>query len=153
MCWFRKKKKPNTQPKVRKESPEVIAAREYLHKTHPTLTGRDSPIAGLCGHEPFNYLGCSKNGEYTRYHFCKGLNKRVIYIVLSNKEREKIIQLFKKKTGENGNGFIYKDSLKGMFVGENVQHRFFSSGRKRVAFMSDNGEISVPPILHSEDMD
>ena len=151
MSWFRKK--TNAQPEVRKESLEVIAAREYLDKTHPTLTGRDSAIARLGGHAPFNYLGCSKNGKYTRYHFCEGLDGRIIYIVLSNEEREKIIQLFKEKTAGSGEEFIYKDSLKGMFMGEKVRHRFFSSCREQVAFMSDDGEIWVPPILHDEDMD
>lgn len=148
MFWFRKKKKTKAHPKVRKESPEIIAAREYLNKMHPTLLPRDGSW-----NQPFNYIESSQNGEYTRYHFCEGLDKRIIYIVLSNKEREGIIQLFKGKTADCGEEFIYKDSLKGMFVGENVQHRFFSSHSEKVAFMSDNGEIWLPPILHSEDMD
>lgn len=151
MFWLRKKKKTNAQSKVREDSPEVIAAKEYLDRTHPTLTGRGSAIAGICGNEPFNFLGCSKNGEYTRYHFCEGLDKRIIYIVLCDEEREKIIQLFKERNTNCNVEFRYKDSLKGMFVGENVRHRFFHSGI--VAFMSDDGEITFPNIIHSEDMD
>ncbi len=154
---FSKKKKTNANKKVRKNSPEVIAAKEYLDRTHPTLNGRDSNSAAICGNYPFNYIGCSQKGEYIRYHFCEGMDKRIIYIVLSNEEREKIIQLFtekmKQKVKNYEGEFIYKDSLKGMFVGEEVKHRFFSKFHKDVAFMSDDGNIEFPPILESEDMD
>ena len=157
MFLFRKKKKEIKQPKLRQDSPEVIAAKEYLDKTHPTLLGRDSTIAHICGNYPFNYLESSQNGEYTRYHFCQGVNKRIIYIVLSDEEREKIIQMFTEKMKDlfpnYADEFVYKDSLKGMFVGEQVKHRFFHRSRENVAFMSDSGNIDFPPILHSEDMD
>ena len=157
MFPFKKRKNTNASPNTREDSPAVIAAREYLDKTHPTLTGRDSDIAALCGNEPFKYLGCSQNGEYTRYHFCKGSDERIIYIVLCNEEREKVIKLFTDKMKEMVKNyqeeFIYKDSLKGMFVGENVKHRFFSNRRNAVAFMTEDGEIDFPPILESEDMD
>ena len=151
---FRRKQKTNSQPKVRQNSPEVIKAKEYLDRTHPTLIGRGSAIAGLCGNEPFNYLESSQNGEYTRYHFCKGSDKRIIYIVLSDEERKKIIQLFAEKMKEKyEEEFIYKDSLKGMFVGEEVRHRFYFTRRRALAFMSDEGAIWFPPILASEDME
>ena len=157
MFLFKKKKNTNVSPKIRKDSPEIIAAREYLDKTHPTLTGRDSAIAAICGNKPFKYLGCSRNGEYTRYHFCEGSDERIIYIVLCDEEREKIIALFKdvmKEKVENYDGeFIYKDSLTGMFVGEEVKHRFFSSRSGVVAFMSEDGNIRFPTILQDEDMD
>lgn len=149
---FLKKKKTKAQPEVREEDrPEVIAAREYLDRTHPTLLGRTSEMAHFCGNYPFNYLESSQNGEYTRYHFCEGSDKRIIYIVLCDAEREKMIQLFKEKTADCDEEFTYKDSLKGMFVGEEVRHRFFS--RDTVAFMSDDGDIWGLPILHSVDMD
>ena len=157
MFLFKKKKNTDARQKVRENSPEVVAAREYLDKTHPTLTGRDSPIATMCGHKPFNYLECSKNGEYTRYHFCEGSDKRIIYIVLCDEERKKMIQLFNDTMKENveyyEGEFIYKDSLKGMFVGEEVKHCFFSCCRNEVAFMSDDGDVEFSPILQSEDME
>lgn len=157
MFLFHKKKDTNAKQNVREYSPEVIAAREYLEKTHPTLIGRDSAIAVICGNAPFKYLGCSQNGLYTRYHFCEGADERIIYNVLCDEEREKIIRLFndtmKEKMENYNEEFTYKDSLKGMFVGEEVKHRFFSNSSKEVAFMSDNGEINFPTILQDEDMD
>lgn len=140
-----------------KNSPEVTAAKEYLNKTHPTLLPRESSIAGLVGHQPFYYVGCSKKDSYTRYHFCEGSDDRIIYIVLCDEEREKIIKLFTdkmKEMAQNYQGeFIYKDSLKGMFVGKDVKHRFYSNRRRAIALMSDDGEINFPPILEGEDME
>lgn len=157
MFLFRKKKSSNasSSSKVRKDSPEVTAAKEYLNKTHPTLLPRKSgdPFA----HPPFNYVGCSQKGSYTRYHFCEGCDDRIIYIVLCDEEREKIIQLFtdkmKKMEKNYQEEFVYKESLKGMFIGENVKHHFSSNRRRALAAMSDDGKIDFLPILESEDMD
>jgi len=157
MFLFRKKKSSNasSSKKVRKDSPEITAAKEYLNKTHPTLLPRDS--SSLFAHPPFNYVGSSQKDSYTRYHFSEGSDTRIIYIVLCDEERNKVIKLFTDKMKEMVENyqeeFIYKDSLKGMFVGENVKHRFFSNRRRAVAFMTDDGEIDFPPILDSEDMD
>lgn len=154
MFLFGKRKKTNAQPKVRKDSPEIIAAREYLERMHPTLLPRDGGW-----NKPFNCIGISQNGQYTRYHFCEGLDKRIIYIVLQNEEREKVIQVFEEKVKEQvpncKKEFIYKDSLKGMFIGEEVKHRFYTTGtgRRLLAFMSDDGNIQFPPIIESENMD
>ncbi len=157
MLLFHKKKssKANSSPNVRKATPEITSAKEYLNKTHPTLLSRDSST--LFAHPPFNYVGCSQKDSYTRYHFSEGGNTRIIYIVLCDEERDKVIKLFTDKMKEMVENyqeeFIYKDSLKGMFVGENVKHRFFSNRRRVVAFMTDDGEIDFPPIIESEDMD
>lgn len=141
----------------RHESSEIVAAREYLNRTHQTLAPRDSDISILLGHGPFNYLGSSRNGEYTRYYFCEGSDKRIIYVVLCDEEREKVIKLFwekmRERTNDYKNEFIYKDSLKGMFVGEEVKHRFFSNRGTAVGFMSDDGEITFGTVLEMEDMD
>lgn len=157
MLWFLKKKNSNVSLKPRKDTPEVIAAKEYLDMTHPTLLPRNSNMAGLVGHPPFNYVGSSKKDSYTRYHFYEGCDSRITYIVLCDEEREKIIELFNEKMKENFDNydgeFIYKDSLKGMFVGEDIKHRFFSNCRRAIAFMSDDGNIDFPPILEGEDMD
>ncbi|MCI9063504.1 MAG: hypothetical protein HFJ17_02745 [Clostridia bacterium] len=139
---------------VRKDSPEVIAARKYLEKTYPTLLPRDGT---LIGNDPFNYIGYSRNGSYIRCRFCEGCDKRIIYIVLCEEERKKIIQLFnekmKEKVKDYEDEFVYKGSLKGMFVGENVKHCFFSKYHKSLAFMSDEGEIEFQPILEDVDME
>ena len=130
------------------------AARRYLDRTHPTLIKRGSPV--LCAHEEFKFQGTSQNGEYIRYHFSEGTDKRIIYVVLCDEEREKIIQLFDEKM-RNGKecdvDFRYKDSMRGMFIGEEVRHRFFSKMGRRVAFMSDDGRIEIWHVLQDEDMD
>ena len=129
MFSFFKKKKVETQanPNVRKESVEVIAAEAYLNKTHQTLLKRGSTDFASRGE--FNFIGTSQNGEYTRYHFCEGNDQRIIFVVLCEEERNKSIQMFKeemRKQYPNITGtFMYLDSMKGMFIGEEVKHRFF----------------------------
>ena len=157
MFSFFKRKKIETEANldVRKESVEVIAAKAYLNKTHPTLLKRGS--MDLAARGEFNFIGASKNGEYTRYHFCEGYDQRIIFVVLCEEERDKIIQLFREKMRKqypNITGtFMYLDSMKGMFIGEEVKHRFFLNHFRRVAFMSDDGEIHLPIVLRDEDMD
>ncbi len=140
---------------VRKDSPEIIAAKEYLNKTHPTLLPRASTT--LFTEPPFNYVGYSKKDSYKRYQFIEGSDTRIIYIVLCDEERDKVIKLFTDKMKEMVENyqeeFIYKDSLKGMFVGKNVKHRFFSNRHRAVAIMTDDGKIEFQPIPGSEDMD
>ena len=154
--FFKKKKTENveTKSKGRKETPEVVNARKLLEAAHPTLLPRDgSALAGLCGCEPFNYLGSSRHGEYTRYHFCEGLDKRIIYIIPCMEEIEKLIQLFGEKMPKDKDEFGYVESAKGMFIGETVQHCFYSSKYRAWAHMDDDGNIAIPTILDGEDME
>ena len=126
--FFKKKKTENVElkSKGRKETPEVVNARKLLEAAHPTLLPRNgSAMSGLCGCEPFNYLGSSKHGEYTRYHFCEGLDKRIIYIIPCMEEIGKLIQLFGEKMPKDKDEFRYVESAKGMFIGETVQHHFY----------------------------
>ena len=148
MFLFRKKKKETKPLLFRKDHPEVIAAQKFLEETHPTLIPRRD-FNVLCGREPFNYIKSSRNGSFVRHHFCEGVDTRIIYIALSPEEREKVIQTFKEKLGDDNVEFIYKDSLKGMFIGNEVKHRFFINDR--VAFMSDNGEVEFPKVLQEVD--
>jgi len=145
---FCKKKKTECEEVPTENSPEVIAAREYLEKTHPTLIPRESKW-----NTPFNYIGCSQNGEYVRYKFYEGFDQKNVYIVLSDKERDKIIELFNEKAVEYDDEFTYEDSLQGMLVGEKVKHRFLSSRYNIFAFMSDDGDIQFPNIIHEESVD
>ena len=58
------------------------------------------------------------------------------------------------RNGKEGNEeFRYKDSMKGMFIGEEVRHRFFTNRGREVAFMSDDGRIEIWHVLQDEDMD
>lgn len=157
MCFFRKKKKTEkveSKLKCREETLEVINARKLLEAAHPTLLPRDgSTISGLCGCYPFNYLGSSQHGEYTRYHFCEGFESRIIYIIPCKEEIEKLIQLFGEKIPKDKDEFRYIESAKGMFIGETVQHRFYSVRYRAWAHMDDEGNISFPTILNGEDIE
>lgn len=139
--------------------PNVAKAKKYLDETHPTLLDRDSIQANRLGIYPFHYIGCSRHDEYTRYYFCQGSDKRIIYVWLSNEERKKIIQLFTQKMKEKFKNykdeFKYNDSLslKGRFVGRNIMHRFYSNQHRTIVFMSDNGDISSVPMVDDADDD
>ena len=150
-----KKINVNSSFEIRENSPEIAKALEYLNKTHPTLIPRES--GNLFARPPFKYIGCLKKDSYTRYHFSEGTDTRIIYIVLCDEERNQVIKLFNDKIREMienyQEDFIYKDTLKGMFIGEKDTHRFFSNQHHAVAFMTDDGNISFPPILESEEMD
>ncbi len=54
---------------------------------------------------------------------------------------------------ESNEDFRYKDSMKGMFIGEEVRHRFFTNRCRKVAFMTDDGRIEIWHVLQDEDMD
>ena len=137
---FCKQKKTEYEETVRENNLEVIKAREYLEKTHQTLTPRECE-------GNFNYIGYSKNGEYTRYHFLKGFDQNQIYIVLSDEERDKVIKLFNEKAAKYEDEFTYKDSLGETTKGEKVKHRFRSSRYNIFAFMDDDGDIQFPTII------
>ena len=157
MLFFLKRKKTEKaelEQKGQKETREVVNARKLLETAHPTLLPRGgSAISRLCGCDSFNYLGTSQHGEYTRYHFCEGGDKRIIYIIPCEEEIKKIIQLFGEKIPKDKDEFAYVESAKGMFIGETVRHRFYSTKYRAWAHMDDDGNISIPPILNSEDMD
>ena len=156
MCLFCKKNKrqddKNLNRKVKKSSPEVRKARKYLEKLYPELPRKIIFEKDTT----FNFIEACLYGEYIRYHFCEGKNDRIVFIVLSDEELEKVIQLFNEKLKEkvkNVGDFKYMGSLKGMFVGNECKHRFLCDNSKLLAFMSDDGDIDFPYILESEDMD
>ena len=158
MCLFNKKNKRQKQKstdinrKVHKNSPEVRKARAYLEKLYPALQKKSI----LKRNFTFNFIEATKNGEYVRYHFREGNDCRLTFIVLSDKEIEKVSQLFKEKFKEkvdNVEDFTYIGSLKGIFIGYDCKHRFLCESSRLLAFMSDDGEIDFPYILEPEDMD
>lgn len=138
-----------------RSSPAVARAKQYLEELYPSLVSKYSSKVNLCGIYPFNYKGISQEKGYVRYLFIEGTDERITYVVLTDEERENIIQLFtnkmKEKNKEYNNSFIYKGSLKGMFVGEEPKHRFYCPNCKTWAFMSDEGEISFPCILRDKE--
>ncbi len=64
----------------------------------------------------------SEKGAFKRYHFYKGLDKRLIYVVLSDEERKEIIKAFKEKMGDS---YAYQDTILSGMTGGVIQHRFY----------------------------
>lgn len=115
-------------------TPEIIAAMHQLEHMHPA-----SHI--MYGKQPYHYVETSKKGKYKRFHFYKGMDKRMIYIVLSPKERSEIEKNFKEKIGDVR--YVYRDTIYSKILGDVVQHRFeiSSFGGNSRAYMTDDGVI------------
>ena len=135
-----KKKKENAKKEVR-ESPEIAKARKYLESTHPTHSF-------LYGEQPFHYIETSEKDEFKRYHFYQGLDKRLIYVVLSDEERNEITNVFKEKMGDS---YAYQDTI---ILGNGIQHRFYrpKAFNTSITFMTDDGEIWGGNFAMDEDM-
>lgn len=143
MFGFLKKKNDCAQKNIR-ESRDIIKAREYLESIYPTNSY-------LYGKEPFYYIETTQKGIYKRYHFYKGFDKKLIYIVLSPKERNEIQKVFNEKKGK---GYVYQDTILSGWTGNIVQHRFYRpKGNTSITFMSDDGEIRGGNFAMDEDMD
>lgn len=130
----------NTKKKFR-ERLKIAKSRKYLESTHSTYNVFD-------GEQPFHYIETSKKGSFKRYHFYQGLNKTLIYVVLSNKERKKIIRYFKEKMGDS---YEYKDTI---VMGGVIQHRFYrpQDYNTSITFMIDDGEIWGGNFAMDEEM-
>lgn len=119
-------------------SPEVLKAKAYIESIHASRNV-------FLHHNPndaFRYIGSSKNGQNTRYHFQKGVDANTIYVVLSDKERNKIKRKFQT---EMGNNYNYEDSIITPSTGFEVQHRFYkkNSDSQDVVLMSDSGKFWI----------
>lgn len=147
MFGFFKKKNgdvdANAKKKVR-ESPEIAKARKYLESIHSTHSF-------LHGEQPFYYIETSEKGGFKRYHFYQGLDKRLIYVVLSDQERNEITKAFKEKMGDS---YAYKDTILSSMTGDVIQHRFYRPGsfNTSITFMTDEGEIWGGNFAMDEDM-
>lgn len=132
MFKFFKKKKEYEKKNLR-ENPEITKARKYLESIHSTKSL-------LYGEEPFHYIETSQKGEFKRYHFCKGMDKILVYVVLSDQERNEIEKIFKEKMGAK---YVYKDTILCPMMGSGFQHRFYrpETFNTSITFMSDEGEI------------
>ncbi len=144
MFRFFKKKRHSSEEKAR-ESPEVVKARRYLEKLHLSYS--------LLGQiEPFHYIQTSEKGSFKRYHFYQGDDKRLVYVVLSDEERNEILKMFKEKMGEKGDSYAYQDTI---LMGENeFQHRFYrpKAFNTSITFMTDDGEIWGGNFAMDEDL-
>ena len=140
MFGFFKRKNKNAKGNAKKEvreSPEIAKARKYLESVY--------------GKKVFNYVKTSEKGAFKRYHFLEGYDDRLIYVVLSDKERNDIIKAFKEKMGDS---YAYKDTILSSMTGNVIQHRFYrpKSSNTSITFMNDDGEIWGGNFAMDEDM-
>ena len=147
MLGFFKRKNKNINDKAKKkvrESPEIAKARKYLESIHSTHSV-------LYGEQPFHYMETSEKGAFKRYHFYKGLDKRLIYVVLSDEERKEITKAFKEKMGDS---YAYQDTILSSMTGGVIQHRFYrpKAFNTSITFMTDDGEIWGGNFAMDEDM-
>ena len=110
----------------------IEKARKYLEKIHPQKKHSDN--------NEFRYLRTSNKGKNVRYHFQRGKDDRITYVVLSDEERSKIIKTFTEQKGE---GYEYYDSAILGRGNVSVQHRFYqlSTHNTALTFMTDYGEV------------
>lgn len=118
-------------------NPEILKAKSYIESIYAS---KNSFLHHKNGH--FKYIGKSKNGQYTRYHFRKGNDTNIIYVVLSEKERNKIKKIFQSGMGNN---YKYRDSIISYSTGIDVQHRFYNKNNDKLdpVLMSDSGEFWI----------
>lgn len=134
--FFKKRNKNvngNSNKEVR-ESPEIAKARKWLESVHHS--------------ESFTYMKTTQKGNFKRYYFYPGIDKRYIYVVLSDEERNEIIKAFKEKMGDS---YAYQDS---MLLGT-IQHRFYrpKAFNTSITFMTDDGQIWGGNFSMDEDLD
>lgn len=143
MFGFFKKKNGNAKKEVRR-NPEIAIARKYLESIHSTHSY-------LYGEQPFHYIETSTKGDFKRYLFYQGLDKRRIYVVLSDQERNEITKAFKKRMGDS---YVYQDTILSSLTGNVIQHRFYRPGvlNTSITFMTDEGKIWGGNFAQDEDM-
>lgn len=132
------------------ESREIAKARKFLESTHRTYFPMDEYWTGD-GTRPFHYVETSQKGDFKRYHFYQGIDERLIYVVLSDKERNEITKVFRDKMGYS---YAYKDSIS--TKGSGIQHRFYrpNSHNTSITFMDDDtGKIWGGHFAMDEDME
>ena len=110
----------------------IEKAKKYLEKIHPQKSRSEN--------NEFRYLKTSYKGKYARYHFQRGGEDRITYVVLSDEERSEVIKTFKDQKGE---GYAYYDSAILGRGNVSVQHRFYqpSAHNTSLTFMTDYGEV------------
>ena len=124
------KKEKDRKKQITRVNAEIDKAKNYLYKTHPVSRF-------FYGREPYHYVNTTYNGRYARYHFYKGYDKRLEYIVLSEEERKQKQQEFEQQMGK---GYEYVDTIFSDIFGDDIQHRFISKNGER-AYLTDRGTV------------
>ena len=99
------------------EERQIAKARKYLEDTHREYLSKDEYHVAQTA---FHYVKTTTYGIFTRYHFYRGFDENLIYVVLSDRERKIVINAFKSKAGK---GYAYHDTI--MTRGEYMKHRFY----------------------------
>lgn len=125
MFGFFKMRNKNANDNAKKEvreSPEIAKARKYLESVY--------------GERAFHYMETSEEEAYKRYHFYQGPDKRLIYVVLSDEERNEITKAFKEKMGDS---YAYQDTILSSMTG-NVAYFLLSlkQGENHLNIISKN---------------
>lgn len=113
------------------EERRIAEARKYLEDTHRDSYSKDEfDIAKTT----FHYIETVKHGTFKRYHFYRGFDERMVYVVLSNREKKIVMDAFKSKAGK---GYAYQDSI--ITKGNGMQHRFYRPNCRNtsITFMDD----------------
>ena len=110
---------------------EIENARKYLiesHKGHNT------------GNGDFKYIKSTQKEDFKRLIFKKGTDNSLLYVALSEEDRNDIIKIFEEKMGNN---YTYLDSILSTKLGKGVHHRFYTSKSFNTSFtfMKDDGTI------------
>lgn len=114
-----------------RRNPEVLEIRQaksWLECTH-------SANFVCYGYQPFIYVGTSQKGKYKRFHFYQKFDKDLVYIVLSDAEKNEIERSFRTI---NSSEYSYYDTI---CCNNEILHRFrYYSGKVFLseAFMSED---------------
>ena len=110
----------------------IESAKKYLEKIHPQKRRTEN--------NEYRYLKTSYKGKHVRYHFQRGADDRITYVVLSDEERSEIIKTFTEQKGE---GYAYYDSAILGRGNVSVQHRFYQpdAHNTSLTFMTDHGDV------------
>lgn len=128
MFKFFKTKKRNNDSEL---NIDIDNAHAYLVKSHE---GRNT------GNGEFSYVNIVEHNGFKRLLFRKGNDNNLLYVVLSEEERNNIIRTFHQEMGKN---YVYIDSVLSKELGPTVQHRFSvpNSFNTSFTFMNDAGDI------------
>lgn len=99
------------------EERQVAKARKYLEDTHRSYLEKDEYHIAQT---EFHYVETTTYGVFKRYHFYRGFDESLIYVVLSDRERKLVMNDFKSKAGK---GYAYQDTI--MTRGGHMKHRFY----------------------------
>lgn len=107
------------------EERQIAKARKYLEGTHRDYLSKDEYHIAQTA---FHYVKTTTYGIFTRYHFYRGFDEKLIYVVLSERERKLVADAFKSRAGK---GYMYYDTI--TTKNEHLKHRFYRPNSKNTS--------------------